>query len=257
MKSSHKKSLGLRQMLAAGAAVLSMTGAALVSAPAYAQFGGIVYDPTNYSQNILTAARTLEQINNQIRQLQNQAASLINEARNLEKLPVSVLAPLQQQIRQTQQLIGQAQRMAYNVRAIETQFAAQYKSIDLSQPQRALVQGAQDRWQNSVAAFEDALKVQAGAVSNIEGARTSIEQLVTASQSATGALQAAQAGNQLLALQSQQLADLTATTASLGRAQSLDAANSAAAKAQAREQLRRFLAPGRGYVPTPAQMFRN
>ena len=35
------------------------------------------------------------------------------------------------------------------------------------------------------------------------------------------------------------------------------AANAAAAKAQAREQLRRFLAPGRGYVPTSAQMFRN
>ena len=156
----------------------------------------------------------------------------------------------------TQQL-GQAQRMAYDVQQIETKFAAQYKSIDLTQPQRVLVQGAQDRWQNSVAAFEDALKVQAGAVGNIEGARTSIVQLVTASQSATGALQAAQAGNQLLALQSQQLTDLTATIASLGRAQSLDAANAAAAKAQAREQLRRFLAPGRGYVPTPAQMFRN
>jgi conjugal transfer/entry exclusion protein len=83
MKSSFKKSLGFRQMLAAGAAVLSMTVTALVPAPAYAQFGGIVYDPSNYSQNILTAARTLEQINNQIRQLQNQATSLINEARNL------------------------------------------------------------------------------------------------------------------------------------------------------------------------------
>ena len=247
----------LRKLLAASAAMLSMTATALVPAPAYAQFGGIVYDPTNYSQNILTAARTLEQINNQIRQLQNQATSLLNEARNLQSLPLTVLEPLQAQIRQTQQLIGQAQRMAYNVQTIETQFAAQYKSIDLTQPQRTLVQGAQDRWQNSVAAFEDALKVQAGAVSNIEGTRNSINSLVTASQSATGALQAAQAGNQLLALQSQQLADLTATMASLGRAQSLDAANAAAAKAQAREQLRRFLTPGRGYVPTSTQMFRN
>ena len=108
-----------------------------------------------------------------------------------------------------------------------------------------------------VAAFEDALKVQAGAVANIEGTRTAVNDLVTASQSATGALQAAQAGNQLLAVQSQQLADLIASVTSLGRAQTLDAANSAAAKAQAREQLRRFLAPGRGYVPTTAQMFRN
>lgn len=245
------------QALAAGAAILSLTATALVPAPAYAQFGGIVYDPSNYSQNILTAARTLEQINNQIRQLQNQATSLINEARNLQSLPLTVLQPLQQQIQQTQQLLAQAQRISYDVRQIETEFARQYKDLDLTASQRAMVEGAEGRWRTSVAAFEDALKVQAGAVGNIEGSRTAIDNLVTASQSATGALQAAQAGNQLLALQSQQLSDLIATVASMGRAQSLDAANSAAAKAQAREQLRRFLAPGRGYVPANAQMFRN
>lgn len=247
----------IRHLFAAGAAILSMTATALVPVPAYAQFGGIVYDPSNYSQNILTAARTLEQINNQIRQLQNQATSLINEARNLASLPTSILDPLQQQIRQTQQLLAQAQRISFDVQQIEREFTRQYSGQTLTGSQREMVQGAEERWKNSVAAFEDALKVQAGAVSNIEGARSAVQTIVTASQSATGALQAAQAGNQLLALQSQQLADLTATVAALGRAQSLDAANAAAAKAQAREQLRRFLAPGRGYVPTNAQMFRN
>ena len=249
----------IRQALVAGAAILSMTATALMPAPAYAQFGfgGIVYDPTNYAQNVLTAARTLEQINNQIRQLQNQATSLINEARNLASLPTSVLAPLQQQIQQTQQLLREAQRMAYNVQQIQTEFARQYKSMDLTASQRAMVEGAEGRWQNSVAAFEDALKVQAGAVANIDGTRQAVTELVTASQSATGALQAAQAGNQLLAVQSQQLADLIASVTALGRAQTLDAANSAAAKAQAREQLRRFLTPGRGYVATSVQMFRN
>ena len=247
----------IHHLFAAGAAMLSMTATALVPAPAYAQFGGIVYDPSNYAQNVLTAARTLEQINNQIRQLQNQATSLINEARNLASLPTSVLDPLQQQIRQTQQLLAQAQRISFDVQQIEREFTRQYSGQNLTGSQREMVQGAEERWKNSVAAFEDALKVQAGAVSNIEGARSAVQTIVTASQSATGALQAAQAGNQLLALQAQQLADLTATVASLGRAQSLDAANAAAAQAQAREQLRRFLAPGRGYVPTTAQIFRN
>jgi type IV secretion system protein TrbJ len=246
-----------RDALAAGAAVLSMTVTMLVPAPAYAQFGGIVYDPSNYSQNILTAARTLEQINNQIKSLQNEATSLINQAKNLTTLPLTVLAPLQAQIKQTQQLLAQAQRMAYDVQQIQTQFAAQYKNIDLTAPQKALVAGAEERWKTSVGAFEDALKVQAGVVGNIEGARTSMNELVTASQSATGALQAAQAGNQLLALQSQQLSDLTAMMASIGRAQSLDAAQRAAAQAQGREQLRRFLTPGVGYKPGNASMFRN
>lgn len=243
------KSPRLAHALAAGLVVLSMTATALVPAPAYAQFGGIVYDPSNYAQNVLTAARTLEQINNQIRMLQNQATSLINEAKNLQSLPLTIVQPLQDQIRQTQQLLNEAQRIAYDVRTIEGAFDQHYKNVPLGASQRAMVEGAEARWQNSVVAFEDALKVQAGTVANIEGSREALGSLVSASQSATGALQAAQAGNQLLALQARQLADLTATIAATGRAQALDAAERAAAKAQAREQLRRFLAIRPRYLP--------
>jgi hypothetical protein len=46
-------------------------------------------------------------------------------------------------------------------------------------------------------------------------------------------------GNQLMALQAQQLADLTATVAAQGRAQSLEAGQRTAAQGQGREQLRR------------------
>lgn len=235
--------------LLTGVALACAGSGALVSVPAQAQFGGVVYDPSNYAQNVLTAARTLEQINNQIRMLQNQANSLVNEARNLQSLPLTVLQPLQDQIRQTQQLLQQAQRIAYDVREIEAAFDQQYKNIPLGASQQAMVNGAEARWQNSVAGFEDALKVQAGAVANIEGSREAVGSLVSASQSATGALQAAQASNQLLAVQAGQLADLTATLAAMSRAQALDAAESAAAKAQAREQLRRFLAVRPTYKP--------
>ena len=232
------------------ALILSLTAAQ----PAFAI---IVFDPSNYAQSVITAARSLEQINNQIKSLQNQATSLINQAKNLTKLPLTILAPLQAQIRQTQQLLAEAQRMAYNVKAIEAQFAAQYKNIDLTTSQKTLVAGAEGRWKTSIGAFEDALKIQAGVVGNIEGARTSVNALVSASQSSSGALQAAQAGNQLLALQSQQLADLTAMMASVGRAQSLDAAQRATAQAQGREQLRRFLGTPTPYRASYASMFHN
>src|SRR3546814_8755860 len=77
----------LRRAMIAGVAMIAVAG---VSAPASAQlFGGIVYDPTNYAQNVLTAARSLQQINNQIQSLQNEASSLINEAKNLASLPFS------------------------------------------------------------------------------------------------------------------------------------------------------------------------
>lgn len=239
----------LLRSFAAGTAFALASASTLVTVPAHAQFGGVVYDPSNYAQNVLTAARTLEQINNQIRMLQNQAASLVNEARHLQSLPLTIVQPLQDQIRETQELLQKAQGIAYDVREIERAFATQYRDIPLGASQQSLVDSAEARWANSVAAFEDALKVQAGAVGNIEGSRTAIGDLVGASQSATGALQAAQAGNQLLALQARQLADLTATLAATGRAEALDAAERAAAKRQAREQLRRFLGTGSGAGP--------
>ncbi|WP_398399681.1 hypothetical protein [Sandaracinobacteroides saxicola] len=52
-------------------------------------------------------------------------------------------------------------------------------------------------------------------------------------------------------------ADLTATMTALGRAQVLAEAQRVAAQDQAREQNRRFLKAGRGYVPTPITMFRD
>lgn len=238
-----------RALAVSASLALAMAGT-MAPPPARAQFGGIVYDPSNYAQNVLTAARSLEQINNQIRSLQNEAASLINQARNLESLPLTIAQPLQDQIRQTRQLLQQAERIAYDVRAIETAFDTQYRNIPIGAGQQVMVEAAESRWRNSVAAFEDALKVQAGAVANIEGSQAAIGSLVSASQSATGALQAAQAGNQLLALQARQLADLTATLAAAGRAQALDAAERAAAKQQAREQLRRFLAGRPRYTPS-------
>lgn len=246
------RSRSIRTLAAASALALAGFGT-FASTPAHAQFGGVVYDPSNYAQNVLTAARTLEQINNQIRMLQNQATSLVNEARNLQSLPLTIVQPLTDQIRQTQQLLDQAQRIAYDVRAIETAFDQQYRGVALGTSQQTLIDGAEARWQNSVAAFEDALKVQAGAVANLEGSRAAIGDLLSASQSAEGALQAAQAGNQLLALQARQLADLTATLAAANRAQALDAAERAAARAQAREQLRRFLAVRPRYVPGQAR----
>ncbi|MBR3191021.1 P-type conjugative transfer protein TrbJ [Bosea sp. (in: a-proteobacteria)] len=226
------------------AAALLVTGcgiaAAAVSAPAAAQVGGIVHDPRNYAQNILTAARTLEQINNQIKQLQNQATSLANEARNLSSLPVSTLEELQGQVDRTRTLLGEAQRVAFDVGDIQKAFDARYKGGALTGTQAEMVANAEARWNDSVGAFQDAMKVQAGVVGNMGDARRSITTLVTASQSATGALQAAQAGNQLLALQSQQLGDLAAAIAAQGRAQMLDAARAAAAEAEGRERFRRF-----------------
>ena len=75
------------------------------------------------------------------------------------------------------------------------------------------------------------------------------------SQSATGALQALQSGNQLVALQTKQLADLTAVIAAIARAQSLEGARNVENQEQAQVQLSQFLNYGPGYQPQTVQMF--
>jgi P-type conjugative transfer protein TrbJ len=237
--------------LIAGIAALSF---AAVGVPAHAQW--IVFDPTNYVQNVLTAARELQQVNNEIQSLENEATMLINQARNLASLPYSSLAQLQQQITQTQQLLTQAQRIAYSVSTIDQAFTQTYPqaySSSTSSPQ--LLAGAQTRWQNALAGFQDTMRVQAGVVANLDNTRTQINALVSSSQSATGALQAAQSGNQLVALQTTQLADLTALMASIARAQSLEAARALETQAQAQAQTNNFLNYGPGYQPGSARMF--
>ena len=242
-------------LLAASILSLSAALSPVFVQPAAAQW--VVYDPTNYVQNVLTAARSLQQINNQITALQNQAQGLINQARNLASLPYSSLQQLQQSVQRTQQLLAQAQSIAFDVQQIDRAFQTTYGSASLSATDQQLVTQARERWQNTVGGLQDAMRVQAGVVGNIDTNRTQMSALIGQSQGATGALQASQAGNQLLALQAQQLADLTAVVAANGRAQSLQSAEQAAAAEQGREQRRRFLTPGAGYQPGNAKMFNN
>jgi len=237
----------LRHVALAGAMALA------IAAPAQAQW--IVYDPTNFSQNVLTAARELQQVNNEIQSLENQATMLINQAKNLASLPYSSVAQLETSITRTEQLLTQAQRIAYDVTTIDQAFTQVYPQSYAGSTDPQLMADAQTRWQNARAAYQDSMRVQAGVVQNLDTARTQINALISSSQSASGALQAAQSGNQIMGLAAQQLADLTGVIAAMARAQSLDGAARLESKAQAQQQLSNFLNGGQGYQPQPVTMF--
>ncbi|SRR5216684_2233562 len=216
----------------------------------------VVYDPSNYAQNVLIAARALQQINNQIRSLENQLQMLVNQRKNLTSLSYSSLQTIERSLAQTQQLLNQAQRPPYNVNQIDQTFQRLYpQTYSGSTSSQQFFNDAQSRWQNSLAGHQDALRVQAGVVQALDVTRTQIDELISSSQSAAGILQAAQASNQLIALLTRQLADLTAVVAAQARAQSLDGARTTANQAQARAQLSSFLTSGQGYQPQTVQMF--
>ncbi|MHC2338205.1 MULTISPECIES: P-type conjugative transfer protein TrbJ [unclassified Bradyrhizobium] len=243
-----------RSLMIASVLSLSLSFQQLLTTRASAQV--IVYDPSNFSQTVLTAARELQQINNQIQMLTNQAQSLVNQGKNLANLPLSTLTQLQSQVARTQSLLSQAQNIAFNVERIQTTYSSTYGTAAATGSNATMFAAAQSRWRNSVGAFEDSLKVQAGVVGNISANSSAMSSLVTASQSASGALQAAQAGNQLLALHSQQLSDLVAVLAAKGRADALEQARVTATESQGQQQYKIFSTRG-GYQPGNVTMFRG
>lgn len=242
-----KMKFQLRRVALAAVAALAL-GATV---PAQAQmFGGrIVFDPSNFSQNILTAARTLEQINNQIRQLQN-------DALNLAKLDSSALGELRAALESTNQLIRQAQGLAFNVQQMEGEFRRLYP-----QAYTALISGnqmaldARQRWQNSLEALRTATQVQSQAVQNFASDERTLTDLVNRSQSAAGALQAMQATNQLLALQSRQSMQAQQLQITQDRAVALEQARQVAVQERAREVRRRFQGEGTPYTVAPVSFY--
>lgn len=238
-----------KPLLAAAAASLIAISPAL-----HAQW--IVFDPSNFSQNILTAARTLEQINNQIRQLQNEAQMLTNQARNLTSLDFSALSELRSALAATNQLIQQGQGLAFNVAQMETEFRRLYpESYTAAISGTQMAADARTRWTQSLEALRTATKVQSQAVQNFTSDERTLTDLVNRSQSATGALQAMQATNQLLALQSRQAIQAQQLQITQDRAAALEQARQVAVQERAREVRRRFQGEGTPYTPYPVDFY--
>ncbi|MDR9836730.1 P-type conjugative transfer protein TrbJ [Herbaspirillum huttiense] len=238
--------------------LLAVAVAALIGAVPVAQAQWVVIDPTNLAQNILTAAHTLEQINNQIRQLQNEAQSLMNEARNLASLPFNVVNRLRSNLDTTRQLIAQARGLAYNIQNMDQQFAQLYpEQYAASVSGNQMFQDAHQRWQNTLQGLQTAMRMQAQVSQNLNQDEGVLADLVDQSQSATGALQAMQATNQLLALQAKQSIQTQQLQLTQGRAASLELARQAAAVERGREVTRRFLGSGTAYTPQSVNFYGN
>src|SRR3546814_10990654 len=82
-----------------------------------------------------------------------------------------------------------------------------------------MARDAQERWTQAREALRTAVQLQAQVVGQVADDETTLSDLVGRSQSAAGALQAAQATNQLLALQSKQLAQGKQLQAVQGRSE--------------------------------------
>lgn len=238
--------------------LLAVAAAVLMTVMPAAQAAWVVIDPSNLAQNILTAARALQQINNQIQQLQNEAQMLINQAKNLTSLPFSALNQLQSALSATNQLLQQAQGLSLNLAQMETEFARLYPdayTASASGSQMAI--DARTRWHNSLEALRTATEVQSQSVQNFASDEQTLSAIVNSSQSAVGALQATQATNQLLALQARQAIQAQQLQVTQDRALALEQARQVAVHARAIEVRSRFHGTGTPYTPSPVNFYGN
>jgi len=223
-----------------------LASAALVGT-AHAQL--TVFDPLTYQQTLLTAARALDQIQNQVRHLENQAAQLLRMDRNLQAYSGSISPDLQATLNQLKSRLAQGDALALNVRATDATYAQLYPTtFPAALTSNDLTRAAKSRWDESYAAFRRSALVQGQVTDNADSDARLLDQIISRSQGATGALQAAQAGNELAALHVKQSLQLQTLLATQARAETSDRARALVAQQQAREQFQTFLGDGKAYT---------
>ncbi|GAB5458309.1 MAG: P-type conjugative transfer protein TrbJ [Henriciella sp.] len=230
---------------------LSITGVSLVAPPpaeAIFGIGDVVIDPSNLGQNILTATRTLEQINNQIDQLQNEAEMILNQVEDLKSLDFDTIADLRRILERIDALMRKGEDISYEVETSEKRYEETFPESYKDLTNQEIVVRASDQWKTSRRAFGHAIQVQSGIVTAIAESRERLTTLIEKSQEATGNLAVSQAGNQLMALSVEQQMQMQSLMASHYRMIATEEARRAAVEEQARIRHQRFRGDGAAYT---------
>lgn len=216
--------------------------------PARAQMA--VFDPRNYAQNILTAARTLQTVNQQIQQLQNEAQMLTNQRRHLARIDFPQLDGITSRLAKIDGLMGRATQIDFRVDQLDTKFAQLFpQDFKAALTSDARVRAARSRLDASLAAYRQTMTIQAGVVEGIHADAEALKQIALRSQGAEGSLQAQQATNQLLALSAKQQFQLQQLMAAQFRSEATERARQATQGAEARAATKKFLGSGSAYTP--------
>ncbi len=208
-----------------------------------------VFDPANYGQNLLTAARTLEQINNQIRQLQNQVLMIQRMDQNLVRIGSTISPDLQRTLADIQTQLRAGDGIALRLQATQggyQQLFPQQVSAALSSDD--VLRNAKSRWDEEYAAFKRSALLQGQIADSVDADTRLLSDAMARSRDAAGALEAAQAGNELTGLSVKQSLALQSLLAAQHRAETLTRARDLATEDEARQRFKTFVGTGSAYT---------
>jgi P-type conjugative transfer protein TrbJ len=202
----------------------------------------VVYDPTNYLQNLKTAISTAQMLLNQAQQLQN---DLLNLTKLDDNLAATNLATLKGNLSDLATLQKNLIGLVWDYRKIQQAWDAVYKDFTYYNglSGTAYANQANTMLNQTNRAIYDAMKAQ-GLTAQTGKDAENLQQLLTASQSAPGSLAAAQAGNQIAGMQAQQLLRIETVMTASYRVESTYAAERVQREAGARANAQRLQLKG-------------
>lgn len=219
--------LWTRRSFAGALALALIAGDAM---PARAQLP--VIDPANLAQSILQVSHMIEQVNNQVRQIEQAAAMLRTN-------PLQLSPELAQSISDARSLFQSVQGVAFEANELGQQLRTLYPEtwddFDLGD-----ILSQSDRWMaESRQSIERAMEAEARAAERIGQTQSRIDRAMQSSSGSEGQTGAIQAGNQLLGIQASQLAEIHALLIAQGRALETERLERIAREQRAREIQRR------------------
>ena len=207
-----------------------------------------VFDPANYQENLLSAARALEQINNQVRQLQAQAQMILRMDQNLLKLGSSISPDLQRTLGDIQTQLRAGDGIALRLQATQSGYERLFpREVSTSLSTDDVLRSAKSRWDEEYAALRRAALLQGQIADTVDGDVRLLGDAMARSKSAAGALEVAQAGNELAGLSVKQSLQLQNLLAAQQRAEAFARARDLATEEEARQRFKSFVGTGSAY----------
>ncbi|MEI7668455.1 MAG: hypothetical protein WCJ33_00020 [Pseudomonadota bacterium] len=164
----------------------------------------IVSDPGNLAQNVLTAIRTLQSN-------VNEAQQIANQLQNLQQLNYTSTSAYTSSYSGFLTKIQGIQGQLGNVTNLEQAFQAQYPTFSTTPAYNGKSMISQlTNWQSSLSSsMASAVGTNGAVINSIPATQANMNNLLSASNNSQGALQATQAGNQMVATVSGQLSQMS------------------------------------------------
>jgi P-type conjugative transfer protein TrbJ len=207
-----------------------------------------VFDPANYQENLLSAARALEQINNQVRQLQAQAQMILRMDQNLLQLGSTISPDLQRTLADIQTQLRAGDGIALRLQATQSGYERLFpREVSTSLSTDDVLRNAKSRSDEEYAALRRAALLQGRIADSVDGDVRLLGDAMARSKNAAGALEVAQAGNELTGLSVKQSLQLQSLLAAQQRAEAFARARDLATEEEARQRFKSFVGTGSGY----------